>query len=303
MPLFRPFRIWVVRNMCGCWHFWSLRFSVNSSEVSQSVSQCSIVAPLLNLCRFCGSRQFLGVPSSLRSVAGLEDVLDESFCSGVEDELVPEFVDNPGTTGGTKVFVSQRILFRCLVRCGFWLLVHALVFPCSSQIFPSDRTAGVSSSNCIVTKWSKSWAYTCASSFVCTSPLGRNHHCGVPGSPQIFQFFWAQNLFAQHVHRISRIYNKIPLLGFLRRGCRHYPNFGMGAETCLYPHSWACKYFSLNPMLLCAHLSCCHGFVLCSSFKSGSTRIPLMGFTLLNDILSRFCLWCPRALGELDGAI
>ena len=40
------------------------------------------------------SRKFPGAGSSLRSVAGLEDVLDES-CGDVEDELVPEFVDIP----------------------------------------------------------------------------------------------------------------------------------------------------------------------------------------------------------------
>ena len=42
---------------------------------------------------FGESRQFPGAPSSLRFVAGLEDVLDESCGSGVEDELVPESDD------------------------------------------------------------------------------------------------------------------------------------------------------------------------------------------------------------------
>ena len=40
--------------------------------------------------------------SSLRSAAGLEDVLDESCGGDAEDELVPECDDSPGTTGGTK---------------------------------------------------------------------------------------------------------------------------------------------------------------------------------------------------------
>ena len=49
---------------------------------------------------------FPGATSSLRSVAGLEDVLCGSCGSDVEDELVPEF-DNSGTTTGTK-FPSCR---------------------------------------------------------------------------------------------------------------------------------------------------------------------------------------------------
>ena len=44
---------------------------------------------------FGESRQLPGAGSSLRSVAGLEDVLDESCGGDVEDELVPELDDNP----------------------------------------------------------------------------------------------------------------------------------------------------------------------------------------------------------------
>ena len=73
-------------------------------KVLQSVSRGSIVIPLFILLRvFAESRQFPGVGLSLRSVAGLEDALDESCGSDVEDELVPEFDDNPETTRGTKL--------------------------------------------------------------------------------------------------------------------------------------------------------------------------------------------------------
>ena len=65
---------------------------------------------------FGGSRQFPGAGSSLRSVAGLEDVLDQSCGGDVEDELVPEFDDNPGTTRGTKFSVLHTIFFPCLVK-------------------------------------------------------------------------------------------------------------------------------------------------------------------------------------------
>ena len=73
-------------------------------------------------------RQFPGAPSSLRSVAGLEDVLDESCGSDVDDELVPEFDDDRGTTRGTTLSVLQMILFSLLVNRGFWPLVHSQVY-------------------------------------------------------------------------------------------------------------------------------------------------------------------------------
>ena len=65
------------------------------------------------------SRQFSGAGSSLRSVAGLEDVLAESCGIDVEDELVPELDDNPGTTRGKKVSFLHKIVFPCLVNRGF----------------------------------------------------------------------------------------------------------------------------------------------------------------------------------------
>ena len=68
---------------------------------------------------FGESRQFPGAGASLRCGAGLEDALDESCGGDVEDELVPEFDDNPGTTTGTKFSVWQRIFFPCLVNRGF----------------------------------------------------------------------------------------------------------------------------------------------------------------------------------------
>ena len=56
---------------------------------------------------------FPGVGPSLRSVAGLEHVLDESCGGGVEDELAPELDDNPGTTSGTKLSVLHKVFFAC----------------------------------------------------------------------------------------------------------------------------------------------------------------------------------------------
>ena len=60
----------------------SSRFSVKSSSHSGRSCKRLPAAPL---------RQFPGAPSLLRELAGLEDVLDESCGSDVEDDLVPEF--------------------------------------------------------------------------------------------------------------------------------------------------------------------------------------------------------------------
>ena len=64
---------------------------------------------------------------------------------------------------GYIVFVS--------VRCGFWPLIDSYDYPCSSQSFSSDKTAGVSSRTFIVKNMCNSLILTAAFSFVCTSPL------------------------------------------------------------------------------------------------------------------------------------
>ena len=61
--------------------------------------------------------------------------------------------------------------YRVFMRCGFWPLMHSHEWPCSSQNFPNDKTAGVSSQTFIVKNISNSLTQTVASSCVCTSPL------------------------------------------------------------------------------------------------------------------------------------
>ena len=63
------------------------------------------------------SRQFPGACSSQQSEAGPDE--DGSCNVDVEDELVPELDDNPGTTRGTKVSVVHFIFFSCVVNRGF----------------------------------------------------------------------------------------------------------------------------------------------------------------------------------------
>ena len=152
----------------------SSRLSVNSSNHSGRSRKRSTESRLPSLFWFwfwvfgSGPRQCPGAKPSLRSWAEL--VEDESCNVDVEDDLLPE-LDRPGTASGTKLSVVHIIGFSSLVNRGFWPLTHSQEYPWSSQSLPSDRTASVSSCNCTVTKRSRSWMYTCASSFACTSPL------------------------------------------------------------------------------------------------------------------------------------
>ena len=111
-----------VRNVCGCRHFCIFEILCElPPTILEGPRTRSPEARLLSLFfEFCGeSRQFPGVGSSLHSGAGLGHVRDESFGGYGEDELVPEFGDNPGTTGSLKFSVLQRIFFSCLVKGGF----------------------------------------------------------------------------------------------------------------------------------------------------------------------------------------
>ena len=50
----------------------------------------------------------------VRHVALGLDLLDKSCNVDVEDETLSELVDNPGTTGGTKLFVLHTVVFPSL---------------------------------------------------------------------------------------------------------------------------------------------------------------------------------------------
>ena len=88
-----------------------------------------------------------------------------------EGNLEEELVDKPRTTIGTKFSVLHCIRIPFLMRCGFRPLFRSYEYPCPSQSFPSDKTAGVFSRTFIVKTISNSLTYTLASSCVCTSPL------------------------------------------------------------------------------------------------------------------------------------
>ena len=57
------------------------------------------------------------------------------------------------------------------MRCGFRSLFQWYVYPCSSQSFPKESTAGVSSRSITLTNKSNCLTSSVASSLVCKSPL------------------------------------------------------------------------------------------------------------------------------------
>ena len=111
------FRIWVTKNVCGCWHFCIFEIICELlqplQEVSQAVSSCLLVVlskKKKRLLIFGASHRCPETSSSIRTLAGLEEVLDESCGNDVEDELALGLDDNPGTATGTKISVLQKIL-------------------------------------------------------------------------------------------------------------------------------------------------------------------------------------------------
>ena len=88
-------------------------------KISQTVVRISTAIPL---CVFIGVSEGVlhhsrGASPSLRSWAGL--VEDKSCDVNVDDELLPELADNPGTPRGTKLSVLHTIVFPSLVNRGF----------------------------------------------------------------------------------------------------------------------------------------------------------------------------------------
>ena len=72
---------------------------------------------------------------------------------GVEvGKFEEELVDKPGTTIGTKFSVLHCIRKTCFNEMWFLTVDHSCEYPCSSQSFPSDKTAGVSSRTFTVKK-------------------------------------------------------------------------------------------------------------------------------------------------------
>ena len=99
------------------------RFSVNSSKHSRRSRNQSSDSRLPFLFSFLfwvfegDPHQFPGAGQLLPSWAGLAE---EKSCNvDVEDEILPELADNPGTTSGTEVSVLHKIVIASLVNRGF----------------------------------------------------------------------------------------------------------------------------------------------------------------------------------------
>ena len=162
------------------------------------------------------------------SISCLEGVMDVE-----ESKLEEELVDKPGTTIGTKFSVLHCIRIPFKMRCGFWPLIHSCEYPCSSQSFPSDKTAGVSSKDLHCQEYiqlsDKLW------------PLHASalHHwllwpsSDFSTSSKVSNSAEFKSFVADHVHRRSRVYNNICFLWFNSWWRRQAPIFRRWEECCL----------------------------------------------------------------------
>ena len=92
-------------------------FVIGCSQIAKFLCpRCCFASafPARSPCAASTRRQFPGASSLLREFAGFK----ESCGGDVEEELVLEFDDSPGTTKGTYFSVLQRMFFPSLVRCG-----------------------------------------------------------------------------------------------------------------------------------------------------------------------------------------
>ena len=131
-----------------------------------------------------------------------------------EGKLEEELVDKPGTTIRNEVF--RIALYSNPVYNDMWFLTvtHSYEYPCSSQSFPSDNTAGVLSRTFIVKKLSNSLTCTVASSWRLHFSIGCYNRRRTSRCRHGFQFSGTQILHADHVHRRSGVYNKFSFLWF-----------------------------------------------------------------------------------------
>ena len=183
----------------------SLRTPPIIPKISQTVVRIPTVIPLFLLFwNFQRSLQFPDVIPSLDSNTELEDELDESCDDDIEVETLPEPVENLVTTRDTKLSVLQMIVFPSLSNRGFWP-------QCSSQSFPSDEIADVSSTSCTVTNRFRLWTKTCASSCISTFLIDSQYHSRVLDLLKVSSSSELNSFFTNHVHWYSWIDCKFSL--------------------------------------------------------------------------------------------
>ena len=152
---------------------------------------------------------------------------------GVEvGKLEEELADKPGTTIGTKFSVSHFIRIPFLMRCGFWPLIHSYEYPCSSQSFPSDEAAGVSSRTSILKNILLFFDISCGLFVRLHFTIGCYNRRRTSRCRHGFQFSGIQIFFADHVHRPSGVYNKFSFLWFKGWWRRWTPTFRRWEECC-----------------------------------------------------------------------
>ena len=131
-----------------------------------------------------------------------------------QGKLQEELADKPGTTIGTKFSVLHCLRIPFSMRCGFCPLVHSYECPCSSQSFPSDKTAGVSLDDFHCQECIQLFDVNCGLFMRLHLTIGCYDCRWTTRLRQSIHFSRTQVLFGDHVHRRSGVYNKFSFLWF-----------------------------------------------------------------------------------------
>ena len=101
------------------------------------------------------NRSYVVLRIALRCLAGLEDVLDESYANDAEEELVLELDENHGNTvRGMFPWCTGLISHFCFAVI-FLSTIHTFVHLCFSKSLPNDKTDHVSPRICPIIKSSR----------------------------------------------------------------------------------------------------------------------------------------------------
>ena len=139
----------VSRELFASWYLLYYQWTPPITQGGYSVS----------LTLFWGSLRFSDAwkqVSSFRCLAGLGDVLDESYGNNTEEEHQVELDENHGSTVRDMFSWCTELIFHFCVAENFGPTIHTFVYLCSSKSLRNDKTWHVSSRICIIMKSSRS---------------------------------------------------------------------------------------------------------------------------------------------------
>ena len=141
------------------------------------------------------------------------------------------------------------------MRCGFWPVIHSYGYPCSSQSFPSDKNCWRILDDFHCQRSIKIFDRNCGLFMRLQFTIGCYNRRRTSRRRQSFQFSRIQVLFADHLHRRSRVYNKFSFLKFKIWWRRQTLFFFRKWECCFIFSFKILGYFWTTSTLLHGHIA------------------------------------------------